>query len=714
MSLVPLSRSVFIELSSIITESYPKNEYGKKTEQISHLFHLPPFSKLIQTLANLEPLCSHGLLQGVYSYLNNIVKEFNTKRILCPQLLKEKDGIILRVLLVCGMMDQLLTMPTVEPWAYLLWQLLYFEIIHKEREEKYYFICYEALSTILFISTYKIHQRHNEKLHYRGRYKAYSHFCKKVRRECQDRPFPIAKLELSQLLPLPKRTFDYIVFDYYHNSVGKIQNISKINGSKDDTTSLICQNGFYPIDKIKLTTFEIIPSFFHENLGRRSVNYSFYQAQLINYNPKLDRNIILKLLFHKHNKSFPKAPIYGDDKVLKNSLFYKPPEIEYNGKKEKQEQSPLDKLVDITSKSISKSPINISKKQTELNIVNKLEEKINISSTKDLQPTSKNVGNFSNSHNQNTNYVNELQSNRNFNSSQQVFNKKDSNIGQNSVKNPNVSIPQPTLTQHANQNHLISQGIKNNTYPYHTSNSFSTSELHKATKRSLSPSSNTLVKKRKDNSENIPISSMVKQQTNFNNIDTNNILPQPVTNIYTQSQNQQKIGVSQQSDIPPNPYQQTNHPRLPINQPTLISSNVENFVKQQHIPQQPKTLINPQIRGNGIEAGGMGQNLQQGRQNFKNGFENTNIMMKDVIQQRNNFNQNLQHQQQYNTTINNQHLNNGPMMNQYQVNLRKEMIYRNNQQQNEMQFHDPNMVRLYNQGNPQQQQPLNGNQMFRR
>ncbi|CEF62419.1 Mediator of RNA polymerase II transcription subunit 12 [Strongyloides ratti] len=737
MSLTPLSRSVFIELSSLITESYSINEYGRKTEQISHLFHLPPFSKLIQTLANVEPLCSHGLLQGVYSYLTNIVKEFNSKRILCPQLLKDKDGIILRVLLVCGMMDQLLTMPTVEPWAYLLWQLLYLEIIHKEREEKYYYICYEALSTILFISTFKIHQRHNEKLHYKARYKAYSHFCKKIRRECQDRPFPINKLELSQLLPLPKRTFDYIIFDYYYNYVGKIQNVSKIDGSNGSMVNSINQTGFYPVDKIKLTTFEIIPSFFHENLGRRAVNYTFYQAQLVDYNPRLERNTIIRLLFHKHNHLFPKVSIYGDCKILKNSFFYKPPAIEYNVEEKKETDSPLQELINMTSK--SKSPIQLSsKKQVESNEVKKSEDKVNLISSKELQIKDGNNENPSNSHNKNLNYVNEPQTSRDFNLTQQAFNGRDLSTSQNGVMNPSVSMAQPNLPQHANHNHLISQPIKNNTYSYQSSNSFYTSESQKALKRSLDPSPTISVKKRKDNTENIPISSIINQQNNPNNINTNNILPRPITNVYIQPPEQRNMVTSQQSEIPQqNTSQQTNQMRMTMNQQPLIPPNIENFSKQpqQHIPQHTKTIMNPQMRGNGIESGAMHQNIQQGRQNLglqnfinpqqkiphpgdrqnlRGGFENTNIMSKDMIHQKNNFNQNIQHQQQYNVPMNNQHLNQGPMMDQYQINLRKEMIYRNNQQQNQLQFHDPNMARLYNQGNPQQQQPINRNQMYPR
>uniref|UniRef100_A0A0K0FMP2 Med12 domain-containing protein n=1 Tax=Strongyloides venezuelensis TaxID=75913 RepID=A0A0K0FMP2_STRVS len=715
MSVIPLSKSVFMKLSSIVTESYSKNDYGKKTEQISHLFHIPPFSKLMQTLANAEPLCSHALLQGVYSYLTNIVKEFNTRRILCPQLSKEKDGIILRVLLVCGMIDQILTMPAVEPWAYLLWQLLYLEIISKEREEKYYFICYEALSTILFISTFKIQQRHNEKLHYRTRYKAYNHFCKKIRRECQDRPFPIEKMELSQLLPLPKRTFDYIIFDYYHKAIEKIHNSLSIEGPKEDGVKLNSRTGYYPIDKIKLTTFEIIPSFFHENLGRRPINYSFYQAQLVDYNPRVELNVFTKLLFHSHHRIFPKVPMFGGNNVLKNSIFYQPPQIEYDNKEEKRKHSPLRELINMTSKPITEN--STSKEQFKSNATNKLTS----SPKKDLQEKNVNVGNSNNLKNQNFDLVKENEMKKNLNPSQQVFN----------GNGPNVPISQQHSTQHVNQNQLVSQNSNNENNNYNLSQSSSATQ--KVLKRSSSPISGMSVKKRKDDSENIPLPSKVTQQNAYINMNPNNMLPRPPTNNYMQPHGTQKIMTSQPLGIPQHNFQQSNQMQMTINQQPPMSSNILNSNDQQRMPQQVKTMMNPQLRGNGIEQQRlMHQNPQQQRQNlsmhnFMNsqqkgmlpgerqnmvgGYENAN-MLKEMAQQRNNFGSNMPHQQQYNVPMNNQNLNQGPMMNQFQINQRKEMLYRNAQQHNQMQFQDPNMARLYHQENPQQ--PLNGNQMFPR
>uniref|UniRef100_A0A0K0ETM0 Med12 domain-containing protein n=1 Tax=Strongyloides stercoralis TaxID=6248 RepID=A0A0K0ETM0_STRER len=328
MHVTTLSAAVLKEFSFIITSKYTKNNYALRMEQMSHLLHITPFLKFLQTILNKEPQTTYALLQGLYGYLSSLMKDFVSRRLLRSHLISDKEGLILRVIIVAGMMDQLSTMPTMEPWAILFWQLLYFEVFHPEREGKFYNICYDALTNVLFNSAFKFQSRHIEHAYYRARYWTYMQFCKKLKKEGQDRPFTVDKQHLSQLLPLPKRTFDYILFDHYYKMIGKAKNTYNVGCSSSNAMKLINRTGYYPVEKIKLTTFETVQSFFHELLGRKTVNYSFYQAVLADYVPKVSIDLLIRLSFHDHYRLFPRAPIIGEGKELTKNFMYRHPEVE--------------------------------------------------------------------------------------------------------------------------------------------------------------------------------------------------------------------------------------------------------------------------------------------------------------------------------------------------------------------------------------------------
>ncbi|CEF59276.1 Mediator of RNA polymerase II transcription subunit 12 [Strongyloides ratti] len=328
MQVTTLPTAVLKEFSFIITSKYTKNNYALRMEQMSHLLHISPFLKFLQTILNKEPQTTYALLQGLYGYLSSLMKDFDSRRLLRSHLISDKEGLILRVIIVSGMMDQLSTMQTMEPWAILFWQLLYFEVFHPEREGKFYNICYDALTNVLFNSAFKFQSRHIEHAYYRARYWTYMQFCKKLKKEGQDRPFTVDKQHLSQLLPLPKRTFDYIIFDHYYKMIGKAKNTYNVSCSSSNAMKLINRTGYYPAEKIKLTTFETVQSFFHELLGRRTVNYSFYQAVLADYVPKVSIDLLIRLSFHDHYRLFPRAPIIGEGKELTKNFMYRHPEVE--------------------------------------------------------------------------------------------------------------------------------------------------------------------------------------------------------------------------------------------------------------------------------------------------------------------------------------------------------------------------------------------------
>uniref|UniRef100_A0A0K0FH62 Med12 domain-containing protein n=1 Tax=Strongyloides venezuelensis TaxID=75913 RepID=A0A0K0FH62_STRVS len=369
MQVTTLPSAVLKEFTSIITSTYSKTNYALRMEQMSHLLHITPFLRILQTICNSEPpQTSYALLQGLYGYLSSLIDDFDSRRLLRSSLISDKEGLILRVVMIAGMMDQLLTMEKIEPWAVLFWQLLYYEVFHPEREGKFYNICYDALTNVLFNSAFKFQSRHIhiEHAYYRARYLTYMQLCKRLKKEGQDRPFSADKQQLSQLLPLPKRTFDYISFDHYFKMVGKARNAYTVNYLSSNEMKLINRTGYYPVEKIKLTTFETVQSFFHELLGKRTVNYSFYSAVLADYVPKVNIDLLIRLSFHDHYRLFPRAPIIGENKELTKDFMYRHPEVEITALPKEDKEKEKIKLMPprpLMNPSISTNPTIASNPQ---------------------------------------------------------------------------------------------------------------------------------------------------------------------------------------------------------------------------------------------------------------------------------------------------------------------------------------------------------------
>jgi hypothetical protein len=191
-------------------------------------------------------------------------------------------------------------------WAYVLFQILYYDIIMLERDGEYFYTCYDMFSTLCCVM-------------FGLNAALYEKFVAKIRRECPYIPEEMDKL--SQLLPFPKSLAENSAWEYFYPSPQKAQ-ISAATKNGNNTTQQ--QQQQTPKPKIK--------------------------AVVLDRQPETAQQQLIKLLHHTHYHNFIRPQLPGFEGPGPD-LFLSPPEMELVTDDLLEEPSPISNIMQTTDPS---------------------------------------------------------------------------------------------------------------------------------------------------------------------------------------------------------------------------------------------------------------------------------------------------------------------------------------------------------------------------
>ncbi|KAL3119039.1 hypothetical protein niasHT_003822 [Heterodera trifolii] len=166
--------------------------------QYEQLLNYQPFLNLVLSCTEGEEI--KQLLDSLLFYIDDIVKRVKRNAVVPFQssFLPERDGLILRLNLISGLFDSLLTNNNVDLWASAFFQMLYYEIITYERDGDYFDTCFDMLLMLCF----RIYP-----------HKMYANFISKFK----NLRIPDELYCLQQLLPVGKSQAELSAWDSFKN-----------------------------------------------------------------------------------------------------------------------------------------------------------------------------------------------------------------------------------------------------------------------------------------------------------------------------------------------------------------------------------------------------------------------------------------------------------------------------------------------------------------
>ncbi|CAD5211747.1 unnamed protein product [Bursaphelenchus xylophilus] len=272
-----------------------------KTQKSTYFLNQPPFVNLVLACLEGEEQQGDGLAAALLKQLQelvNRVKEDSTIPHSHSFITEERTDLLLRLNLLGGMFDTL-KQSSVDLWALVLFQLLYYNIITPEKDKEHFDSTFDMLSMLVHstLATTQDADRRNEAL--RCRSPTYNTVVKKIRKELGERPIPPDLHCLQQLLPIQRRKLaDNSAWDLFG-----YQNQQKTKGSPENKNNRIPVAEFaYPTTATRIDRF-----------------------------PQMAQKSIVQLLQHTHFKDYKMPGIWGCKMDRQqNDVFLQLPEVEHD------------------------------------------------------------------------------------------------------------------------------------------------------------------------------------------------------------------------------------------------------------------------------------------------------------------------------------------------------------------------------------------------
>ncbi|VDN57047.1 unnamed protein product [Dracunculus medinensis] len=299
----------------------------ERIQQSAWLLSQEPFINLVLTCLKSEEQQRDGLVGSLLKQLQDLAlksKENPTLPYLRTFSL-EREGLLLRLSLVGGMFDSVCHPANSDSWALLLFQLMLYGVVSKERDRVLFDSCYDMLSTLLVwsitdpMSAIPINSQDPDTKY---RFNNYSSFVRKLRKELNERALIPELRSLMQFLPLPKPSFDIITCEPYGTVSLSPQKLAK--GQIGPSTKVIKQ-GLQFSEKVKISTFDMIQNFNTEVSVKRTWNWAMFQAVKSDRLPIPVQRYIQRLIQHQHYNEFVRPTICGMDRPPNLDIYLSPP-----------------------------------------------------------------------------------------------------------------------------------------------------------------------------------------------------------------------------------------------------------------------------------------------------------------------------------------------------------------------------------------------------
>ncbi|PAV60410.1 hypothetical protein WR25_23746 [Diploscapter pachys] len=124
----------------------------ERIQQSTWLLSQQPFINLILTCLKCEDEQQNkdALGSALFKQLQELVtKSKDNYAPICDKASAEREGLLLRLSLVGSIFTELYRLSTTENWCLLFFQIMFYGIIHPERERLLYDSCYDMLSTLM-------------------------------------------------------------------------------------------------------------------------------------------------------------------------------------------------------------------------------------------------------------------------------------------------------------------------------------------------------------------------------------------------------------------------------------------------------------------------------------------------------------------------------------------------------------------------------------
>ncbi|VDK42731.1 unnamed protein product [Anisakis simplex] len=348
----------------------------ERIQQSAWLLSEEPFLNLVLTCLKGEDQQRDCLVGSLLKQLQDLVAKTKDNATL-PYLRKfatEREGLLLRLSLIGGMFDSVCQQNSCDAWALLLFQLMLFGIVSRERDRFLFESCFDMLSTLLVwsitdpMNAVPVNSQDPDtkyrftnycvivkklRVSFKNRFiiSLYSailtvfnnHFVflsfdcvmkvslvivigNELKKELNERALIPELRCLMQFLPIPKPAFELITCEPYGTLPISPQKLSK--GQIGSSPVKANKQGLQFAEKIKISSYDMVQNFNSESSLKRTWTWTMFQAVKLDRCPVAVQKHIQRLIQHAHYNEFVRPTICGMDRPPNLDIYLSPPTMD--------------------------------------------------------------------------------------------------------------------------------------------------------------------------------------------------------------------------------------------------------------------------------------------------------------------------------------------------------------------------------------------------